>query len=91
MRGESQISALVSHTTRDLLEKHVCATGVKKGHLIEEALLHHLQALHVLPADVIVHPRIMVSRRSGEEIAKRLTARAQPRKQLRTLMTCDGD
>jgi len=36
----------------DLLEQHVKATGVKKGHLIESALRYHLRALHELPADV---------------------------------------
>jgi hypothetical protein len=31
MPKETRISALISETTRDLLEKHVRATGVKKG------------------------------------------------------------
>ncbi len=91
MNRESQISAAVSSTTRMLLEKHVRTTGVKKGHLIEDALLHHLQALHSLPADVIVHPRLVVSRRSGEQVAKRMTAPRRPTKQLRALMSGDGD
>ena len=34
MQRECQISALVSSTTRMLLEKHARATGVKKGHLV---------------------------------------------------------
>ena len=50
MSRETQISALISDTTRDLMEKHVRQTGIKKGHLIEQALLHHLQALDQLPA-----------------------------------------
>ncbi len=91
MDRESQISAAVSSTTRMLLEKHVRATGVKKGHLIEDALLHHLQALHALPADIIVHPRLVVSRRSGEQVAKRMTGPPRPTKQLRALMSGDGD
>ena len=75
MDRETQISATVSSTTRMLLEKHARATGVKKGHLIEQALLHHLQALHSLPSDVIVHPLLLVSRGSGEQLSKRLTDR----------------
>jgi len=55
--GKTRISVLVSETTRELLERHVRATGVKKGYLVEQALLHHLQALHELPSDVIVHPK----------------------------------
>jgi hypothetical protein len=91
MEKETQISAIVSVTTKDLLEKHVRATGVKKGHLVEEALRHHLQALHELPADVILHPRIVVSRRSGEALVQRMTPRRQPTKELRKLMASGGD
>ena len=90
MERESQVSAPVSATTRMLLEKHVRATGVKKGHLIEEALLHHLRAIDALPPDVIVPPRIVVTRRSGEEMAKRMTSR-RPTKQLRDLLRIHGD
>lgn len=70
MDQETQISAVVSRTTRDLLERHVRATGVKKGHLVEEALRHHLRALEELPADAVVHPKILVTRASDEAIVK---------------------
>ena len=72
MERETQISALVSRTTNDLLERHVRATGVKKGHLVEQALRHHLRALQELPADVLVHPKLVVTRKSGEAILKRI-------------------
>ena len=88
---ESQISAIISATTQTLLEKHVRATGVKKGHLVEAAILHHLRALHALPTDIIVHPRIVVSTRSGREITKRMMARPRPTRRLRALMTANGD
>ena len=88
---ETQISALVSDTTKELLERHVRATGVKKGHVVEMALRHHLQALQELPADIIVHPRIIVSRRSGEKVLRRMRRPQRPTKDLRTLMAPDGD
>jgi hypothetical protein len=72
MENETQISALVSRTTKELLEGYVRATGVKKGHLVEQALRHHLQALQELPADVIVHPRLVVTRKCGETILKQM-------------------
>jgi hypothetical protein len=72
MERETQISALVSRTTRDLLERHVRATGVKKGHLVEQALRHHLQALQELPADLVVHPKLVVTRRSGQAILRQI-------------------
>jgi hypothetical protein len=89
MEKETQISAFVSQSTRDLLQKHVRATGVKKGYLVEQALRHHLQALHELPADVIVHPKLVVTRRSGEAILKQMRS-GKPTKALRDLMR-DGD
>ncbi|HEX8108908.1 MAG TPA: hypothetical protein VF516_14350 [Kofleriaceae bacterium] len=89
MVKETQISAQISETTRGLMEKHVRRTGVKKGHLIEQALLHHLQALDELPAEYVVHPRIVVSRKTGEDLLRRAEA-AEPTPALRKLMR-DGD
>ena len=89
MEKETQISAIVSQSTRDLLERHVRATGVKKGYLVEQALRHHLQALHELPAEIIVHPKLVVTRRSGEAIVKQMKS-GKPTKALRDLMG-DGD
>jgi hypothetical protein len=89
MSKDTQISAPISEATRDLMEKYVRRTGVKKGHLIEQALVHHLQALDELPAEYIVHPRIVVSRKTGEEILRQSES-AEPTPALRALMR-DGD
>lgn len=64
--------------------------GVKKGHPIEDAQLHHLRALDVLPAEVIVPPRLKVSRRSGKEIVKRVSV-PRPAKRLRELLKGEQD
>ncbi len=89
MAKETQISAQISETTREIMEKHVRQTGVKKGHLIEQALLHHLQALDELPAEYIVHPRLVVSRKTGERMLRQADS-AEPTPALRKLMR-DGD
>jgi len=89
MEKETQISALVSRTTKELLERHVRATGVKKGHLVEQALRHHLVALDQLPADIVVHPKLVVTRKSGEAILEQMEA-GKPTRALRDLMR-DGD
>ncbi len=91
MSREIQISAFVSVETKELLEKHVRATGVKKGYLIEAAVRHHLEALHELPTDIIIHPRLVITRKSGEALARRLK-KARPSRALRELMSAtDGD
>jgi hypothetical protein len=89
MAKETQISAQISEVTRDLMEKHVRRTGVKKGHLVEQALLHHLQALEEIPAEYIIHPRIVVSRQTGEEMLRK-AENPNPTRALRKLMR-DGD
>ena len=87
---DSQISAVISETTKELMERHVRATGVKKGHLVEQALRHHLQApLQELPAGVIVHPRLVVTRKSGAALLKEIE-KAKPTEALRDLLR-DGD
>ena len=89
MAKDTQISAQISNATRKLMDNYVRQTGVKKGHLVEQALLHHLQALDEIPAEFIIHPRIVVSRKAGEELLRKAES-AQPTSALRRLMR-DGD
>ena len=53
---------------------------------IDQSLRNHQQGL---PADVIVHPKLVVTRRSGEAIVKQMKS-GKPTKALRDLMG-DGD
>lgn len=89
MDRKARISAVVSQTTRELLERHVRATGVREGHLLEQALRHHLQALQELPADVIVHPKLVLTRKSGDGLLKEIET-AKPTETLRDLLR-DGE
>jgi hypothetical protein len=84
--GDSQISAYISEATKARLEQYAEAHGVKKGHLVEEALLHHLQALHELPADILIPPRLTVSAESLAEIGRLVERPRKPTKALRDLM-----
>lgn len=90
MSKGTQISAFVSKATKDLLERHVRATGVKKGHVIEVALQQYLLALQELPADVIIPPTITVTRQSFEKVLEQ-ERNPEPTPALRKLMTGDGD
>ncbi len=91
MTRPTQISAPISQETKDLLEKHVKATGIKKGHLIESALRYHLRALQELPADVLIPARLVLTRRSFKDVADRLRSPGSPTDALRDLMNGDGD
>ncbi len=67
-----QVSARVSPETKRMMEEYAQAKGEKEAVLIETALLHHLQALRELPANMIVPPRILVSEDSGKIILESL-------------------
>jgi hypothetical protein len=86
-----QISADISPETRDRLERYVRARGLKKGFVIEQALLHHLRALDDLPEDVLVPPRLVVSSAGGERILERLASREGPNRALRELFAEDPE
>jgi len=59
--------------------------GREEDHLVEHALRHHLAALDRLPADAIVHPKLVVMRRSGATILRQVRS-GKPVKALRGLM-----
>ena len=58
---------------------------MKKGRNVDKALRRHPPVLRELPANVIVHRRIVVTRQSGERILARLRG-ARPTRALRKLM-----
>lgn len=84
--GQSHLSASVSPSTKSLVQEYAEAHGVEKSRLVEDALLHHLQALRALPADVIIPPRIVVTEESGETILKRIASPRRPTEALRQLL-----
>lgn len=82
----TQISTYISDVTKEQLERYSHAHGVKKGHLVEEALLHHLQALRELPADLIIPPRLELTAESFQRVVDRIQNPRQPTKALEELM-----
>lgn len=76
--GETQISAYVSKSTKEKLEKFARARGLKKGFILEDALLHHMEALEELPPDVIIPPRLVVSQESWDLIHDRIENPRKP-------------
>lgn len=84
--ADTQISAFISSATKELVERYADAHGVKKGHLVEEALLHHLQALRELPADIVIPPRLTVTPASFDAVVKLVKKPRKPTKAMRDLL-----
>jgi hypothetical protein len=85
MTNGTQISAYISDTTRSLLEEYAESHGLKKAHLVEEAVLHHLHALRELPADILIPPHVVVTREDGECVLDRIQKPQKPTKAMREL------
>jgi uncharacterized protein (DUF1778 family) len=83
----TQISAEISESTRELLEKYARNTGIKKGFLIEQAVLDYIRALEQLPTDILIPAKIVLSRESARTIVAHLKRPPRPTKRLRQLMT----
>jgi hypothetical protein len=84
--SETQISAYISEATKQQVERYVEAHGVKKGFLLEEALLHHLQALRELPSDLVVPPRLTLAGRSFQKVAQVIHKPRKPTPAMRALL-----
>lgn len=87
--SSTQMSAFISAETKKLVERYTEAHGVKKAALIESALLHHLQALRELPQDIIIPPRLVVTRKSGERLLERLARPRGPTPAMKALFAED--
>jgi hypothetical protein len=83
----TQLSAVVSTETKRMLDAYVRSHGVKKGFLLESALLHHLEALREIPEDVIIPPRLVVTRASGARLLDRLSDPPPPTAAMIELMS----
>jgi predicted DNA-binding protein len=81
----TQISAHISEETKARLERLVRRTGQTRGRLVEEALLHHLQALEQLPTDVLVPARIVLGPQSAERVREMITRPPEATEEMKRL------
>lgn len=87
MSDVTQISAFISTSTRDRLERYTEAHGLKKGAVIEAALLHHLQALDELPIDLVVPARIVLTPESFAQVVDAVLNPPAPTEAMKALMS----
>jgi hypothetical protein len=85
-RRGAAISAHISEEAREQLERYASAHGMKKAALVEQALLHHLQVLRELPADIVIPPRLELTATSFAEIAQRIVRPSRPTRAMKALM-----
>jgi len=79
----TQVSAYISHETKMIFENFSAKTGQKKGFILEQALLHYINANQELPADIIIPPSITISKEVYENV---IMADREPTQALRDLL-----
>jgi hypothetical protein len=92
--NQVQVSAYISEGTRRLLEEMTEARGLKKGYVIEEALIHYLHAMQEMPADLLIPGRIVLTEASYQMVEELLEQEGEATPAMRQLMggeAVDGD
>ena len=85
MKPTTQISAHVTHETKARLDRYVRQTGVTRAHLIEQALLHHLQALEELPWEAILPVKMVLSEESSRHVRQLVQNPPEPTEAMKRL------
>jgi len=83
--NKTQISANISLTTKERMEKYAKAYGLKKAFLVETALLHHLNVLDEIPLNIVIPPGIIVTKESGDKVIESIQNPPEPTKALKAL------
>lgn len=81
----TQISAHVSEETKARLDRYVRQMGVTRARVIEEALMHHLEALEELPTDMVVPARVVLTRESATRVRDLVTRPPEPTEDMKRL------
>lgn len=89
MSTTDQLSTPITRETREMLDRYSRKTGIKKGHLVEEALRSYLIARESLPPDLVVPSTVELTAASSKKFVRELRAR-KPNAALKKLMR-DGD
>lgn len=86
MQRDTQISATVSPTTRDRLDRFTERHGLKKNHVVEQALLFYMESRRELPEEAFIPTRIVLENEAFSKLEKLIETPPPPTRALRDLM-----
>ena len=89
MTATTQISAHISMATKELLERYVRSHGATRAHVLEQALLHYLQAVDSLPTDAIIPARVVLTNDSAQKVRELNSYPPPPTEEMRKLFNDD--
>jgi uncharacterized protein (DUF1778 family) len=82
----NQVSATISSTTKELLDRFTEEFGLKKNFVVEQTLLYFMASRRELPDEAFVPTRLVLDDASFDEVVARLNADPSPTAALRELM-----
>ena len=84
--GNAQVSATISATTREKLDRFTEGSGLKKNWVVEQALLFFMASRQALPDEAFVPTRMVLEDAAFDRLVESLRTPAQPTPALRELM-----
>ncbi len=84
--NDAQVSATISATTKDKLDRFTDELGLKKNFVVEQALLYFMESRRELPDDAFIPTRIVLTDEVFDQVIQRLEAPRAPTPALRELM-----
>ena len=89
MSRRSQVSATISTTTKDALDRFTEQRGLKKNYVVEQALLFFMEARRELPEEAFIPARLVLDSEGFEAVASLLDNPPEPTPALRELLGGD--
>jgi hypothetical protein len=91
MSSQTQISATVSETTKERLDRFAERHGLEKSLVVEQALLYFMEARRELPDEALVPARVVVEDKAFDRIVERIATPRPATTALRALMHGEDD
>ena len=86
MSEQAQISAQISPSTKEQLDRFTERLGLKKNFVVEQALLYFMEARRELPDEALVPARLVLEDAVFDRVAQQIAAPPPPTRALRELM-----
>ena len=83
---QAQVSATISSTTKEKLDRFTEELGLRKNFVVEQALLYFMEARRELPDEALIPTRIVLDDQSFARLAALLESPPQPTPALGELM-----
>jgi len=79
---QTQVSGYISQETKTTFEAFAKKSGQKKGFILEQALLHYINARQELPEDIVIPPTLTIDQQTFDELIDKEKAPSEALKKL---------